>query len=327
MSAKKLVIRVVLFLGPLVLSLVALEIYSRGREKNVINTKLNLINDYADVTRHVIIGNSHARNAFNPEKMDEFSLNLAIGGTSLFHSLDILNKFFDQVDSNSCSNVIIEVSYQSLYKNFNDSLFYDRAYEFKHYLGTEYCVNKDDKLKHNSLLGTIGVPSALKNLGKDIRSSKNLLYDSYGQKKVRKVLDSTRMKESAADRIQFHHEFMTEDSSLLNENMAYLDMIYRLTSENDASLVIVTIPVRNEYLDLQKDTYKLFRKYLKDFCLDKGCTYLDYSYDHRFDDISLFADPDHLNYKGADLFTKVFIKDILRNQRMKEDNEQTGQKQ
>ncbi|MGL5057877.1 MAG: hypothetical protein ACRC6A_11020 [Fusobacteriaceae bacterium] len=39
--------------------------------------------------------------------------------------------------------------------------------------------------------------------------------------------------------------------------------------------------------------------------------YLDYSHDKRFkNNLDLFADDDHLNKKGAEIFTKIVLEDL-----------------
>ncbi|MGL4999563.1 MAG: hypothetical protein ACRC5T_11390, partial [Cetobacterium sp.] len=39
--------------------------------------------------------------------------------------------------------------------------------------------------------------------------------------------------------------------------------------------------------------------------------YLDYSHDQRFENnLDLFSDDDHLNKKGAEIFTKIVLEDL-----------------
>ena len=102
-------------------------------------------------------------------------------------------------------------------------------------------------------------------------------------------------------------------------NHEALDSLYKIIDicrDIDARPILVTTPYLKEYNDAipQNDSefYSDFYAVINEIVRDTGLKYYDYSQDERFiKNHSLFINQDHLNRKGARLFTNILLSEVL----------------
>lgn len=102
-------------------------------------------------------------------------------------------------------------------------------------------------------------------------------------------------------------------------NQEYFDSLYgmiKLLREIGATPILITTPYTREYTDtIRKHDPKFFGEFyanINDIVKKTGIKYYDYSRDERYiNDYSLFRDSDHMNKKGARIFTNNLLKEVL----------------
>lgn len=82
-----------------------------------------------------------------------------------------------------------------------------------------------------------------------------------------------------------------------------LNEIVSLCKENNVKLYVVLSPGLNNWTD--------FKVWLSDYCKNKNVKFLDYlKYQPILSNQQLFKDRDHMNAKGAEIFTEMVIQEI-----------------
>lgn len=97
-----------------------------------------------------------------------------------------------------------------------------------------------------------------------------------------------------------------DTTSLLPLSVEEFDSMILLAKEYKFKLFVVMSPTLRS-----SDTLSLSYKYIKSKCQEEGIPFMDYSNDTNYYKKELFRDPTHMNYYGAELFTKELMKDII----------------
>lgn len=100
-------------------------------------------------------------------------------------------------------------------------------------------------------------------------------------------------------------EIEEDKTGLSKRSVEDFDRMVELSLKNKYKLIIVLSPRLNP-----SDTTSLSYKYMKDKCVDNSIPFLDYANDVRYYNTHFFRDKTHMNYYGAEQFTKDLMKDI-----------------
>jgi len=245
--------RFLLFLIPIVVVCIGLEIYLHKRtSQNEILAKLELLDLHSDASV-IFVGNSHGRNAFIPDKFDAEAINLCIGGSTSFYNLKLLERAVEQLPK--LEYVVYNVSYQTLYYDLELLPNSRKLYEFFHYLGADAGIDKYSP-DYFSILSTIGLKKAILNISKDISSDRVSLLETTGYKEEKREISYSELEESAAKRISAHHKIMNKNKFEANINL--LQDIESLLSKHNIKLVYVILPVLESYEAQEKDPFDKF---------------------------------------------------------------------
>ena len=99
-----------------------------------------------------------------------------------------------------------------------------------------------------------------------------------------------------------------------DEIQAIYDMI-ALCKEIGARPILVTTPFMDEYLDLveerEPEFMDSFIHLMTEISEETDVLWVDYSHDARIKSADLFIDTDHLNKKGAKVFTNILLEETL----------------
>ena len=101
-------------------------------------------------------------------------------------------------------------------------------------------------------------------------------------------------------------EYERDTSNIHPESVAEFDAMIDLCKANRITLFVVLSPAIHA-----SDTTSSSYVYMKEKCLENNIPFLDYSNDEQFYQQQLFSDPLHMNSKGAELFSRVLMKDIV----------------
>lgn len=97
-----------------------------------------------------------------------------------------------------------------------------------------------------------------------------------------------------------------KDSAALSPmSVEEFDGVIELAKEHGFQLFVVMSPTLNS-----SDTTSSSYQYIKNKCIVNKIPFLDYSNDEQYYQPQFFRDNTHLNYYGAELFTKELMKDI-----------------
>ena len=104
-----------------------------------------------------------------------------------------------------------------------------------------------------------------------------------------------------------------------NHNQENIDTLYRIIEicrNIGATPILITTPYLNEYNNAVKENdpefYTYFYGVINEITKNTGVKYYDYSSDERYsNDYRLFVNTDHLNRRGARLFTNNLLREVL----------------
>ena len=307
----KFVQRGVIFLIPIVLLLVGVEYYNKTRTGNRIISKLKLIQDYGNEINTLIIGNSHARNGFIASKFPQKTINAAIGGSTVYYSKEVLGKALKANKSGSLKNVVLTISYQTLFKDFSDESTLNKRFEFYHYLGSNYEIPSSFDLRKYSIINTISFHGAIENIINDFKGNPNSVYQNLGYTPYKKEVKSEGIEALSSKRIGIHHDMMSSNKDIVKKHVEDLEALIQLAKSNGIVLYIITPPVTTEYYLKEKVEYKKFTEILGNIAQRNQIVYYDFSNSTDIKELKYFKDSDHLNAKGAEKFTS-FVLDTIK---------------
>jgi hypothetical protein len=299
-----------LFLIPIILICLGIEYYNKTRIGNNVIAKLQLIETYGDSLNTLIIGNSHGRNGLVSKEFNGSCINVSIGGSSVFYSKEVFKRVLDKNKSGSLKNLILTVSYQTLFKDLKGSSTEDKRYEFYHYLGADLDLPKSFDLRKYSIIKTISFHAAAKNIWNDLRGNPTKVYDNFGYTPSTKRVDSMAVMTKATERISIHHDLMSKEPLFLKESLEDLEVILKMATERNINVFVVTTPVTPAYYSLEIEPYKHFSQKVDSLTNLYSFRYIDYNQRDILKDSKYFKDSDHLNKWGAEIFTAEVKKDF-----------------
>jgi hypothetical protein len=306
MNIKKFILRLILFVVPIVLLAVAFELYLR-KIPNDYAFKRNYLDKNSNQIEVLFLGNSHVFYGINPEMLDYNSFNASNVSQSLNLDLAILEKYENQWKK--LKVIVLPIDYFSFFltlekgtekwraKNYNIYYKIPISFNFKDYLeiahgktsknferATKYYFHKKTHRSCNKL--GFG-------LGNSSKHNQDLI--KTGNESVRK------------------HTIKEIDEDIRKGNLKSLHSILEFSKKHNIKVLFVTCPAYKTY------TSKLDKKQL-DYTIQtiekmvsnhKNTFYInllkDTSY-HAED----FHDADHFNEKGAQKFTKR-LDEIIKN--------------
>lgn len=294
----------------------------------VIIAALNLVYSYrqSDGTEKMLsvpdgiqicnFGSSHGLNGFSYEDAEEryVCFNFGLGGQSLLYDNRILTHYRDKIRTGAA--VFIVISHFSLFglPDADQSNFLSknrRYYTFlppeliEHYdRKTDFFVNflpalvSDNLIKFLETMLTMLLPP--KHWEEDSTTHEDAL--KYSSLRSKAFLDG--MNDRKGRRIRKHEAFQ-----------ALYSMI-NICRQIGATPILITTPYLKEYNDAMRQNdpefYADFHSVMSEVVSKTGVKHYDYSSDERYtNDTSLFTDADHLNRKGAVLFTDNILREIL----------------
>ena len=127
------------------------------------------------------------------------------------------------------------------------------------------------------------------------------------------------IKDAEEVRYKGHIVKNKDEHGSLIYNQEYFDSLYgmiKILREIGATPILITTPYTREYTDtIRKHDPKFFDEFyanVNEIVKKTGIKYYDYSRDERYmNDYSLFQDSDHMNRKGARIFTNNLLREVL----------------
>jgi len=262
------------------------------------------------IIEYAIMGDSHPVQAINPEYLPG-SFNLATSGQKYGKTYFKLKRVLEQ-DNVKINNILLVIDLHTFSTNF------DRE---PNWLNDVYLYSK---FTPNSELKVIYTDDTLLLLGRYFPSIGHgvdfiQLFAPLGLQIINKGWiqnDNDFSKEDHTDEI---HKLMNEvyltKERISSVTIGYFIRTLELAEQNNIRIFFIKYPISKEYhdimqeYDINNDEYydEIFRVIEK--VLGEGYYVLDY-YDLYFNNSGYFADSDHLNTIGSELFTKRVYEDL-----------------
>ena len=257
---------------------------------------------------YIIIGDSHAHQSINPKYLEE-SYNLGFSANSYIPNFYKLNNLIYN-NHVKVKYLIIEIDPTSFSNGLNntnaireDLWYYSKIMD----LNQLSILLKEKKIKLWILTKFPFIGN-----GKDFFFQKKS--ETYkGFLKYDKQFDD--MNKTYISNIRVNQLF-PPNSKMDELSIEYYKNILKLAQDNNISVILIKYPHTLEFNqqilshNISLDEYynqinKITKENIKEFYL------LDY-YNYSLDS-TLFADSDHLNYKGAEAFTNILKEDLIKN--------------
>lgn len=265
--------------------------------KNSYSDKYDLLKDTN--TEVIIGGNSHLRFGIVADSIEYPSINIANKGRELEVDVAILTKE-NLADKKNLKAIIIPISYYTLFKEMNNSEYFESQkrlyYQYYHiekysqgFIKNRLIVNEPYReLLDDSFLLPFNNKSKFSKKG--WRANNVSFQTDEGANGIQSKLDSL-------DRALL-------DENTLNKNIARLQELITLCESLKVKLYLIIPPYSSYYFDISKGKYnKLISFYLEKHITSDAVKIIK-SNDFMSTDLAYYENSDHLNVKGALLFTQ-----------------------
>lgn len=293
---KKFILRILRYSLIILTLLLCLEFFVFPKNKNPYSIKYNLIKDYN--LEMIIGGNSHLGFGVLADSLTFSAANMANKGREFETDVAIINNLEFEKYKN-LKAVIIPISYYSLFSSLNDienKYLVDQKRLYYHFYNIK---NYDQGIITNRLLFN----SPARELFNDSFLFPFLNKNIFSPKGWR-ANDITFQNDNEIYNKLKKVDLKLADKITLNKNLALLKSLINKCKENNVKLYLILPPYSNVYYSVSKNKYtnlilKIMQKKFnsEDFFLINSNTFMTSSLEY-------YENTDHLNFKGAHIFTE-----------------------
>ncbi|WP_427872635.1 hypothetical protein [Flavobacterium sp. MMS24-S5] len=289
-----------LFLFPIVLVLLAIEIFYQIAPNNYTVKNENCAANYQNA-EVLILGNSHSFYGLNPVCFDKQTFNLSNISQSMYFDKLLFDKHIDNFKKVKFLVLNIEYTSLSQLKNTDEDRW--RKYYYKHYMDLEVPIIQSFDLNNWFVSGTKSFSSNLKLISRYFSEKTIVDCNKYGfgtnYTQHKRAAD---MEKSAAITIKRHEDNLTD----FTENITAIESIIEKCKNKGIQVIIVTMPVTKNYAEKvnKEKLNKIFESALLLQKTNSNVFYLNLFSDSRFSNDD-FYDADHLHNLGAKKCSKM----------------------
>lgn len=295
----KFIYRLLLFCLPVLVLLVYAE-FSLRNAHNYYGEKYGGFKEHIHDIEFLFLGTSHTDNAIYPEVFDGLAYNLAIGSQSIYYDTEIINKNIDELTS--LKAVFFSIDYHNLYFDHVPS----RDFAYNHY----YDIPPPIEAKGGSRFKLMTFEYGFK---KTLIELKRPSYDLINGYDLNQSHDTNSFtKKWIRDRVDHFNETIRNGKLVKDYLIIRLRQSIKLLKSKGITPIILTAPCHKSILKhLSTHQIDEIKKIVKGLCDEFNIEHWDYL---KLDlDKSYFVNPDHLNYKGAKLFSKMLNERLIEN--------------
>lgn len=279
---------------PFIIAMIGIE-YLLRKIPNSYIFKADEFNPKSKSIKILILGNSHAANALNPQYLHKKAYNLAQGAQTLDIDCALLKKYADRMDS--LEYIIVPISYHSLWFKLSDLKYYKWMAKYNN-------IYFDINIETNPLKRFILMDEPIK---KDLMLIKSYYWDkkpvafNFIDGFMPATPTSDLEKTSKHGKTTAKNFTVTDLNLRYQENLKYLSDMINIAKNKQSKIIFITIPCYPTYIDnldkKQKDKMQHTMDSIKD---NKDVFYFNLLDDARKFALEDFANGDHLSYKGAE---------------------------
>lgn len=303
---RKLIQKVFVFLSPILLVLIFIEIFYRIVPNNYSVKNESVLEKYQK-TEILILGDSHSFYGLNPVFFDKPTFNLSNISQSLYFDKLLLDKHIDKFKK--LKTIVLNIDYTSLsqLKNTDEDVW--RKYYYKYYMDLNVPIINWYDRNNYFISGTKSFNSNLKLATRYFVDKTIVDCDKNGfginYTKQKKVLN---IEENAVAAIKRHEDNLTD----FTENITVLESIIAKCKSKGIKVVLVITPVSRNYAAKvnEKKLNKIFKCAALLQKMNSNVSYLNLFNDSRFTNDD-FYDADHLHNMGAEKCSLI-VADFLK---------------
>ncbi|MCA0932390.1 hypothetical protein LCM02_07995 [Lutimonas saemankumensis] len=298
---KKFLFRAISFFFPVALLFVIVELTVRN---NTFKAKADYIKKNKENIEVMILGSSHNWRAVNPKYLSFKTAPLAHGGSAINIDLILMEKYLELIPN--LKFVILELGYH----NLED--YRDRNWNKNHLFHIYYGINNYDKqppLIDNFLLA-VNPRQYIKRFILPIKNQQFGRYNEYGfitdgpksDNMFEGVMyDSLQIKRLANNYLENKHKRVSDQYYL--ENTMKLKKMVTQCLKNNISVIFLSPPKHYTYNDeMLFDKLGRKDKFLQSYHNYENVYIWNFEETYEYQS-EMFLDPDHLNPKGAKIFS------------------------
>jgi hypothetical protein len=301
---KKFILKFLIFILPWSAFLFFVE-KKLGTIPNSYNTKRKQLETQLDSIQVLVLGSSESLYGINPSFFDVKGYNLSNISQSIFYNTHITLKYIDKMYA--LKYVLIEIGDFSLNTQLIDGIEAWRDYYYAQFWGIRYpeIPITDFKLYSKIILYTPSYSRELLLSGTTYSLVKDYKLNGWAFNDT-----SNNAITDSATTVTFERHTKPFPKRVI-ENYKTLELLITELEKRNIIPVIYTPPVYSTYYNRANPQRDSTTKTVLGLCLKYHLKYYDYFKDDRFHRID-FKDCDHLDFIGAEKFSKILNNDILR---------------
>ena len=299
--------RLVLFLFPLVILLGYLEIRMRNIPTSYEAKKI-FFEKSADSIEVLALGNSHMLHGINPHYFSVKGFNLGSGFQTFFYDKELTLKYLNHLKK--LKIVFISADYISFYYNIKEvadwiDYGYCRAWGIR-YPG----LSRWDSRNYSMFMLYTPTNSIKYFLSGDNKGlSKNVKPDGFNPENP---ADNEQSISDVSGKARATYHTKIINFKRQQESINNLEALITALEKKNIQVVLIAPPVYETYSKyLDSNIVKRTDEVIKNIVAAHNCRYQNYAADTRFSKED-FHDNDHLNYNGAEKFTKILDNDFVK---------------
>ena len=306
---KRYLIKVILLFIPIFIFGIALELLLQ-QVPNDYTLKKKYLDKHASEIETLILGNSHAYYAINPEYFNVKTFNVAMRSQSLDYDYEIFKKYKNNFVN--LKAIILPISYPSFWGRLSakqGASFIINNYKMY------YGFNSSPLAPFHLEIFNRPLEVNIRRINKyyvDKRSPQFSEINGWGRKDFKKVKYTlAESGEVGANQQTFNDINSLRLSDIYKDNIKILNSILDWSKQNGVEVILFTAPAHESYrnnlnpdqLNKTIETAEMFAS------KHDNCSYYNFLYDSRFKPVD-FRDAHHLSIKGSHKFSKIFTKKI-----------------
>lgn len=292
---KKFIIRTLVFLAPILLIGVVLEVAMRNIP-NDYNYKKQYLDENAGQIETLILGSSETFRGVNPDYFSSIAFNVANNAQSLEYDYKILHKYKD--DFKSLQTLIIPISYPSYYFDLKSSKGSKRIKSYNIYFGmaSSFYLTDYSEVLSNKIKYTFRNFKKYYINGNTLINCTSLGWTDYAEENIPDLMESGE-KAASAHSMNIHTDSAKQ---YFKENLSYLESIIQWASVNNVEVILFTPPAYKSYTDLLDPEQLRITVETSENMASKyqNCVYFNMMVDANFNGED-FYDANHLSGIGA----------------------------
>jgi hypothetical protein len=307
MNVKAFILKLFLFLLPLAAGMFIVE-YKLSSFQNSYNLKRAYFERESVGVEVINVGSSQALYGINPAFFSFKGFNLANVSQTLFYDKRLVLTNIKKLPK--LKLVIIPINYTSFYHQLYDTEENWRDYYYYRFWNIKYQQLSLVDAKYYSLVSLYSLPYTIRILrsGGKLKLTGDMLSSGFS------INDTTNSDLNISDssglkRVMIHNKVIIPHR--FKEITDDLDDFLKQMQAAKIKVAFISIPVYTTYSKyLDPAVNKANAREIALLCSKYSCSYYDFLTDQRFEKKD-FADNDHLNFIGAEHFSKILEAEVL----------------